>query len=113
MQLLEKHFGDARNAEGRDKVELAKQHSDAVVACLNAINSLTEWAPVPDFSEYKIIDQLVNKLFVALDSYTIFYTSLYNFLYMFAYFYNRCASLLSSPEFCRLACMFFTLICSR
>lgn len=79
--LLEKHFGDARNAEGRDKVELAKQHSDAVVACLNAINSLTEWAPVPDFSEYKIIDQ--------------------------------CASLLSSPEFCRLACMFFTLICSR
>uniref|UniRef100_M4FG90 Tryptophan--tRNA ligase, cytoplasmic n=1 Tax=Brassica campestris TaxID=3711 RepID=M4FG90_BRACM len=81
MQLLEKHFGDARNAEGRDKVELAKQHSDAVVACLNAINSLTEWAPVPDFAEYKIIDQ--------------------------------CASLLSSPEFCRLACMFFTLICSR
>lgn len=60
MQLLEKHFGDARNAEGRDKVELAKQHSDAVVACLNAINSLTEWAPVPDFAEYKIIDQLVN-----------------------------------------------------
>ncbi|KAF2585484.1 hypothetical protein F2Q70_00037730 [Brassica cretica] len=79
--LLEKHFGDAKNAEGRDKVELAKQHSDAVVACLNAINSLTEWAPVPDFAEYKIIDQ--------------------------------CASLLSSSEFCRLACMFFTLISSR
>lgn len=59
MQLLEKHFGDARNAEGRGKVELAKQHSDAVVACLNAINSLTEWAPVPDFAEYKIIDQLI------------------------------------------------------
>nr|VDD53334.1 unnamed protein product [Brassica oleracea] len=81
MQLLEKHFGDAKNAEGREKLELAKQHSDAVVACLNAINSLTEWAPVPDFAEYKIIDQ--------------------------------CASLLSSSEFCRLACMFFTLISSR
>ncbi|KAL0691749.1 hypothetical protein Bca4012_091428 [Brassica carinata] len=79
--LLEKHFGDAKNAEGREKLELAKQHSDAVVACLNAINSLTEWAPVPDFAEYKIIDQ--------------------------------CASLLSSSEFCRLACMFFTLISSR
>ncbi|KAJ0244483.1 hypothetical protein HA466_0191070 [Hirschfeldia incana] len=79
--LLEKHFGDARNAEGRGKVELAMQHSDAVVACLNAINSLTEWAPVPDFAEYKIVDQ--------------------------------CASLLSSSEFCRLAYMFFKLICSR
>ncbi|KAL0858073.1 hypothetical protein Bca101_063227 [Brassica carinata] len=79
--LLEKHFGDARNAEAREIVELAKQHSDAVVACLNAINSLTEWAPVPDFDEYKIVDQ--------------------------------CASLLSSSEFCRLACMFFKLICSR
>ncbi|CAH8386137.1 unnamed protein product [Eruca vesicaria subsp. sativa] len=79
--LLEKHFGDARNAEGRGKVELAKQHSDVVVACLNAINSLTEWAPVPDFAEYKIVDQ--------------------------------CGSLLSSTEFCRLACMFVKLICSR
>lgn len=79
--LLEKHFGEARNAEAREKAELAKQHSDAVVACLNAINSLTEWAPVPDFAEYKIVDQ--------------------------------CASLLSSSEFCRLACMFFKLICSR
>lgn len=85
MQLLEKHFGDAKNAEGREKLELAKQHSDAVVACLNAINSLTEWAPVPDFAEYKIIDQLVNnKLFVALDSYTFFYTSLYNFFVYFS-----------------------------
>lgn len=27
--------------------------------------------------------------------------------------FHRCASLLSSSEFCRLACMFFKLICSR
>lgn len=59
MQLLEKHFGAARNAEGRQKVELAKQHSAAVVACLNAINLFAEWTPVLYLSEYSIVDQLI------------------------------------------------------
>ncbi|CAA7041201.1 unnamed protein product [Microthlaspi erraticum] len=79
--LLEEHFGAARNAEGRQKVELENQHSAAVVACLNAINSFTEWAPVLDLVEYRIVDQ--------------------------------CKSLLSTTDFCHLACMFFKVICSR
>lgn len=59
MQLLEEHFGAARNAEGRQKVELENQHSAAVVACLNVINLFTEWAPVLDLVEYRIVDQLI------------------------------------------------------
>ncbi|CAH2055065.1 unnamed protein product [Thlaspi arvense] len=53
--LLERHFGAAMSEAGRQRVELAKQHADVVIACLNAILAYAEWAPVPDLARYGIL----------------------------------------------------------
>ncbi|ESQ49570.1 hypothetical protein EUTSA_v10022131mg, partial [Eutrema salsugineum] len=53
--LLERHFGAAMSEVGMQHVELAKQHADVVIACLNAILAYAEWAPVPDLARYGIL----------------------------------------------------------
>ncbi|VVA96522.1 unnamed protein product [Arabis nemorensis] len=53
--LLERHFGAAISEAGRQNVDLAKQHADVVIACLNAIIAYAEWAPVPDLARYGIL----------------------------------------------------------
>ncbi|CAL9219649.1 unnamed protein product [Arabidopsis halleri] len=53
--LLERHFGAAMSEAGRQQYDLAKQHADVVIACLNAIIAYTEWAPVPDLARYGIL----------------------------------------------------------
>lgn len=40
---------------GRQHIDLAKQHADVVIACLNAIIAYAEWAPVPDLARYGIL----------------------------------------------------------
>jgi exportin-5 len=53
--LLERHFGAAMSEAGMQHFDLAKQHADVVIACLNAIVAYTEWAPVPDLARYGIL----------------------------------------------------------
>ncbi|XP_010420907.1 PREDICTED: protein HASTY 1-like isoform X1 [Camelina sativa] len=50
--LLERHFGAAISEAGRQHVDLAKQHANVVIACLNAIVAYADWAPVPDLAKY-------------------------------------------------------------
>lgn len=55
MQLLERHFGAAISEAGRQHVDVAKQHADVVIACLNAIIAYADWAPVPELARYGIL----------------------------------------------------------
>ncbi|EPS62225.1 hypothetical protein M569_12567, partial [Genlisea aurea] len=54
-RLLERHYGSVITEAGRQQIEVAKQHSAAVVAAVNAINAYAEWAPIPDLARYGII----------------------------------------------------------
>lgn len=55
VQLLEKHFGTALNEAGRQQFDSAKQHAATVTACLNALNSYAEWAPLSDLAKFGLI----------------------------------------------------------